>query len=282
MNRVRMWGMAVVGSAAAVAFAVGATGAYAQDLDVSPVESAVTAVQNGIVRVHFGARGVAQEGYLAEALGISEEALDAAQSEARANALADAVANGELTQEQADQLLEGSGIRGRSFGRRGVRVNNDAYLADALGISEQALDAAKEEAAAAALADAVASGDLSQEEADLINARQEVRKYMDKDAVVADLLGMTTAEVEAARAEGQSIRELLEANGVEHEALHEAREAAREAAIDAALADGVITEAQAEALRDGEGPAGRGFGRRGFGPRGGGFFNAPVAPDSDV
>ena len=62
----------------------------------------------------FGASDM--QALLAEALGISVEELEAAQQAAFEAAIAAAVDEGRITQEQADQMLEGDGFPGRGFG----------------------------------------------------------------------------------------------------------------------------------------------------------------------
>ena len=200
--------------------------------------------------------GVSDEG-LAEALGITVEALEAAQAEAREAAIEQAVAEGLLTQEQADELLAGGfgfkGFGGRS-GLFGSGIDVNALLAAALDISVEELQEARNEAYAARLDELVAAGSLTQEQADLMLAHREVEGYVDYDA------------------------------------LSESVQAVYEAAIEQALADGVITDAQAEQILDtipslgGFSFGGRGIHRHGFGgPRGGfgpfgGFAPAPEAP----
>lgn len=136
------------------------------------------------------------------------------------------------------------------FGGRGGVA--DEYLADALGITVEELDAAQAEARAAMLADEVAAGTITQEQADLITAREVVESYVDKEALATETEGLDRAEASAAR------------------------QAAYEAAVAEALADGAITQAQADALL--AAPTGRGFGGPGgFGGRGG--PGRGVAPD---
>lgn len=193
--------------------------------------------------------GVDEKALLAEALGISVEDLDAAHEAARAAAIEDAVAEGLLTQEQADQLLsEAFGAPGR-FGGGFMAADRDSYLAEALGISVEELQAARAEVQATKLAALVEAGVLTQEQADLMAARQAVQSYIDQ------------------------------------EALAEIVQNAYEDAVAQALADGAITQAQADQLlenvpglgRFGAGPGvhgGRGFGGgRGF--RGGPGRMAP-------
>lgn len=147
---------------------------------------------------------------LAEALGITIEELEAAREAAYAAAVEQAVTDGLLTQEQADEILEsGSGLR-RAYAYYGDR--HDEFLAEALGISVEELQAARAEVRAAQLAAMVEAGVLTQEEADLIAAQQAVKDRLDYDA------------------------------------LNAAAQEAYEAAVAQALSDGVITQEQADAL----------------------------------
>ncbi len=187
----------------------------------------------GVTRAAAAVQQIEQRGFggqdggstlLAEALGISVEELEAAQAQATNAAIDQALAEGLITEEQAAQLRERSDRFGplRNFARLDNDViNYDALLADALGISVDALDAAKQSAQEAALVQAVENGRLSQEEADLIQARQAIR---------------------------ETLRERVQ--GVYEEVVNES------------VADGAITQAQADALLSSE----RGFGfERGFG-----------------
>jgi hypothetical protein len=179
------------------------------------------------------------EALLAEALGISEEDLQAAYLEAANAALDQAVEQDLLTQTQADNLrqrVESAGANGFAFrlGGRGF-VNSDTIdgeqlLADALGISIDELQAAYDEAEASLLAQAVENGRLTQEQADLVTARRAFQEYV--------------------RSQQKSYEELVQE----------------------AVAADVITQAQADLLLENQ-PSfgGRGFGVSGdFGSRAGG------------
>lgn len=167
---------------------------------------------------------------LADALGITLEDLAAAQLAARNAMIDQAVVDGHLTQEQADALKAGTSSRGIRFG--GL-YDSDEYLAEALGITVDELDAAELEAYTAQLAAAVAAGTLTQEQADLLQARKAAKTYLDTDGLQAQV------------------------------------QAAYEAALAAAVADGAITQAQADALLAQMAAQPWGFGFGGFGGRGG-------------
>jgi hypothetical protein len=148
--------------------------------------------------------------YLADALGITLEALEADKETARIAMIDQAVADGLITADQAETLKAadtGFTRLAREFG-----YDKDEFLADALGISVDELNAAALAAYEAELADRVAAGDLTQEEADLKLAQEVAETYLDSDSINAQV------------------------------------RAAQEAAIAAALEDGAITQAQADAL----------------------------------
>lgn len=68
------------------------------------------------------------------------------------------------------------------------------------------------------------------------------------EGVIAEALGLTTDELHALKAEGASIAQIAADRDVELADLEAAFLAARQEAIDALLADGTITEVQAEAM----------------------------------
>jgi hypothetical protein len=172
------------------------------------------------------------------------------------------VADGLITQEQADQLL----AQDNGFGRPGHHGffggEKDEYLAEALGISVEELREAQAEVLAARLAAMVEAGLMTQEQADLIAARQAVQNYVDQEAIQA------------------------------------AVQSQYESAIEEAVADGAITQEQADQLLENMansltpgfgfgGPGGFGGGPGGHHHHGGGFrggpgFGIPSLPDSET
>jgi hypothetical protein len=91
-------------------------------------------------------------------------------------------------------------------------------------------------------------------------------------AAIADALGITVDEFEAAIAEGTRLSELAAELGIDLVDVQEAMQAVHEAALQQAVEDGLITQEQADAFgnRLGQMGAGNSFGpRRGFGGRGG-------------
>lgn len=64
--------------------------------------------------------------------------------------------------------------------------------------------------------------------------------------VLADLTGLSVEDIQAERAEGNSISDIAEANGVSTDTVVSEALAARKAILDAKVADGSITQEQAD------------------------------------
>ena len=172
--------------------------------------------------------------FLLDALGISAEELQDAVEEAGIAALENAVAEGMLTQEQADVLLS-RGLTGRFGmlgGRMGIAEGGDylTFLADALDVSVEELQSAFADAQSASVAEAVEQGSITQEQADMMIAMQALKDYINPQALFEDVTGMST------------------------EQFHESRQAAFQEAIQSAVEAGVITQEQADHIL--EGPVG--------------------------
>lgn len=117
---------------------------------------------------------------LAQALGITLDELEEAYAQAFEAAIEQALDEGVITQEQAERLssVERYGMRGRrGFG--GSMSDMNKLLAEALEISVSELEAAQEQARATVMAQAVEKGVLTQEEADLIGAREALQPYFE-------------------------------------------------------------------------------------------------------
>lgn len=186
----------------------------------------------------------------------------------------------------------GMGWRG-GFGRHGGnRSEMDAELAAVLGISVEGLRAARDTAVANMVEKAVTEGELAPKEAERMTAARKLRSYVDPIALMAQALGMTTEEVQAALDSGKTPWDLAAEKNLDLGAAWQKLMAAGKAMLDQAVADGVITRQQADELfsrrgrgffgKGGFGPGfmGRGFGRRhGHGGWGHGddFFGGPPA-----
>ncbi len=134
--------------------------------------------------------GGASDTYLAEALGITADELQTAQQAANEAAIDQALAQGLITQAQADALKASSdtfGRGGRGFhgflGADDSAIDMDALLAEALGITTDELAAARVEAQDLALAAAVEAGSITQEQADQMKAEQALKTYLDEQGL---------------------------------------------------------------------------------------------------
>jgi hypothetical protein len=210
---------------------------------------------------------------IAGALGVSVEEYDAAVDQAHDQVLDEAVAEGVLTQEQADAIKErqelgygpGMGMRGGFLGPRGGAFGG--RMGGWMGGAENSLI-----------------------------------------AVAADQLGMTVDELAAALQDGETtIAGLATAQGVDPQAIADEFIAGREELLAQAVADGRITQEQADLMLErmaemvlqhlngtlplgGRGPggclggtgtqSGFGRGRMGGGMMGGGRFQSPTVPGS--
>lgn len=218
MNKYRkILGVMVIGVLVLIA---GVTAvALAQD-SPSPDVGALTAVSGFAPRLRHGIERLftpaEKDAALAAALDISVDELDAARQTARETLLAQAVADGRITQAQADEMADGN------FSTRG-------YL-----------------------------GDL----------RQEYLPKETVEAIIADALGLTVDDLTAARDAGQRLPEIAAQQGVGMSAVQAALQTALADALQQAVADGRITQAQADDILSHQGDWFR-PNQRPFGPRGG-------------
>lgn len=172
--------------------------------------SQVTAQLETLPSDFEGPRGWGKDGMtgayaeqLATALGITVEELQAAQEQAANAALDQAVADGLLTEAQAEAFrARGAGFLPRIGIRPGANINMQSLLAEALGISVEELQAAHETAQSAMIAQAVAGGKITQEQADLMEARRAYHSYL--------------SDVAQAQME-ESIQQALEAGAITQE-----------------------------------------------------------------
>lgn len=105
-------------------------------------------------------------------------------------------------------------------------------------------------------------------------SREVMEQVIDREAieaVVADALGMTVDELQAAKESGQRLSEIADEQGVDLEDVRTAVEEAKAEMVQQALDDNLITDEQAECILSHSGPCngGRGRGFRGGNGNGG-------------
>ncbi len=138
----------------------------------------------------------------------------------------------------------------------GGRGNGDALLAEELGITVEELQAAQEAARTRALEQALADGDITQEQYDAIKIRQALAPYLEPRALLAAALDVSVDELDT-----KSLSEWLDEKGLDRTTLRTQLKAAHAEALAQAVADGVITQEQADAFN--AGAMGRLLGGRG-------------------
>jgi hypothetical protein len=143
---------------------------------------------------------------LAQALDISVEQLETALEQAREMALQDAVKEGVLSVEQAEQIRNREVERPRA---QGPGMGRGAYLAEALGITEAELEQAMDQAHETCIEQALEEGSISEEEAEMIRAGKTLRSYL-ADAmaeVFEKALGQAVADGAITRAQADRLSE---------------------------------------------------------------------------
>ena len=168
MNVRNKWTMGLLSLGAAAILGVSATAVYAQT--ATPTQTPVA----GQARLD---RAEDHSALLAEVLGISEEELQAAITTVRDAAIDQAVTDGRITQEQADEMKANEDTGRGRWGVFGRGDTGEAALAEALGITVDELQTAKDEVQQRLLDEAVAAGEITQEQADLMVARQAFQEY---------------------------------------------------------------------------------------------------------
>lgn len=160
------------------------------------------------------------------------------------------------------------------WGRPGMGPGGDmeAKLAEALGISVEQLRAAQEKAAASSIDEAVASGELAPKQAERMLAWLKLRNYVDLPALAAQALDMTPEQLWAELESGKSPWDLLAERNLDIGTALQKLMTAGKAKLQQAVADGVITQAQADEIAKMRGP------QFGPGPMGGPFGFGPMGP----
>ena len=156
-------------------------------------------------------------------------------------------------------------------------------LLENAGLTVDEFQAAMEEAVPGIVEQALSGGVITQAQADtmLENGLRGAKGYLHSvlqeyvDAAVADILGVSVEDLQAARENG-TVADLLDAAGLTPDEVRTALDEAAPSIVEQALADGVLTQAQADFILEnglrgfgGFGPGGCG-GPGGRGPHGGG------------
>lgn len=275
MMRITKWMLLLLGSTLIVAAIAGSivfawsSGANAQTGDV-PLVNPVFPGQEPGGDMLIGPGDPQRPGgrlkagtFLAEALGITVEELQAAFQSARQTLLGQAVELGLITQDQAEAIQEGYLAPGRKLMTElKDQVDFEAALANELGITTEELDSAKEEAHDAARGKALEEGLITPEQADLREAMRALKGYIDREALIAGALGITVEQLQEYRDNGTRLPEIMDELGLTREEFQISMQSAFEAALQKAVDDGVITAEQMQLILENK-PAG-GFGGRRF------------------
>jgi hypothetical protein len=195
----------------------GAAVSFAQTDDPATIETP-SVVEETTTATAFrgGSRlGVDNEA-LAEALGITLDELEAARETARIAMIDQAVTDGLITEAEGEALkLEDTGFSplAREFGD-----DKDEYLADALGITVEKLQAAEFDVYETLVAAAAEAGAITQGEADLLLAQKAAQARLDEDALNAAVRAAYADALDAAVAAGDITQTQADALMVELEA----------------------------------------------------------------
>jgi hypothetical protein len=198
-------GLAIAGFVAATTLALPQLSAAQTETPQAGSQAAVPA-EAPTDRIRPGGP-VANGKYLADALGITQDDLAAAQTKAREAGIEQAVKDGLITQAQADAIMNktGTGRRGRRIDLQGTDLDQEKLLADALGISVEKLQAAEETAAKAELAQAVTDGRITQEQADQIAAESALQKYISEKGLFESAVGSAVKDGVITQAQADTI-----------------------------------------------------------------------------
>ena len=143
-----------------------------------------------------------------------------------------------------------------------------------IGLEGHELRAAQDSAVDNGIKQAVAEGELAPKQAERMLTWRKLRPYLNPEALAARVLEMTPDQMEAAMSQGKSLWDLAQERKLDFGTARERFLAAGKAAVQQAVADGAITQQEADevAKMAGHRPGPGGFfgGHGGFGPMG--FF----------
>lgn len=132
------------------------------------------------------------------------------------------------------------------FIHRKMREN----LAQALDITPEELDEARWTAFLATLDDGVEEGYLAQKAADRMVAQAIIRRTADREELIAAGLGISVAELQAAREQGKTPRQLATELGLDGQAIGQNLATALEQLLQQAAEDGLIDDVRLERILD--------------------------------
>ncbi len=148
----------------------------------------------------------------------------------------------------------------------------EAQLAEALGITVDQLRAAQDAAVDNGIKQAVDEGELAPKQAERMLTWRKLRPYLNPEALAARVLDMTPDQMAAAMSQGKSLWDLAQERKLDFGTARERFLAAGKAAVQQAVADGAITQQEADEVAkmagQPHGPGGFFGGHGGFGPMG--------------
>ena len=129
-------------------------------------------------------------------------------------------------------------------------VDQDLLLAEALNISVDELQEARLEARSAALLLAVEEGIIDQEQADHILAFMAISKAINRGDLIAEALGISVDQLREAHIEGKHLPALLDEQDLTLEEFRQKLVDVFQEAVEQAVADGAISQDQADLITD--------------------------------
>ena len=150
----------------------------------------------------------------------------------------------------------GPGPAGDEFGEE------ETELAKALGITVEQLRSARETAFANTLSQALTEGEVAPKQAERMRTWRKLHPYLNPEALAAKVLDMSPEQLQAALDQGQTLWDLAAERQLDWPSAWGKLMAAGQAAVQQAVADGAITQEQADEVKQMRGP------RFGLGPMG--------------
>jgi uncharacterized protein YidB (DUF937 family) len=207
---------------------------------------------------------------IARSKGFDLTAFEAMMKDTRQKALTQAVTDGVITQDQADRLAEGfaekDGLQktrldalaeglGMSAADLQQRIYNGDRLVDIAaekGLDTEALKALVQSVREKMVDQAVADGKITQERADRLKKRIENAPALREAGLesLASDLGMTSDELTQSLRGGQKLRDIAADKGVSVESFKEMLKNAADNAVDAAVTRGILTQVQADKIKE--------------------------------